>query len=134
MSALFKKMLLLGAAVVVGASFAFAQTAAPARAQAKTCPHFAGKWSSDFGPMVLKATPIKNHPGAYTVSGTYYWSGRYQRITGTLSGSNLYGRWIQSDRWGYLSMVLSPDKTGFGGTWTEANKTGGGRWNGNCTG
>src|ERR1700682_5392474 len=104
----------------------------PAAASAK-CPDFAGTWTSDFGPMSLTAKPIKNKRDAYSVSGTYVWNGAKNRITGTVNGKRFFGRWIQSDRWGYLTIVESPDNTGFGGTWTEANHAGGGRWNGNCT-
>lgn len=116
-------------ALLAGAVLA---AAAPQAASA-ACPHFAGTWTSDFGPMTLKATPIKGKPDAFVVSGTYVWSGTADRITGTANGKQFTGRWIQSDRWGYLTMLESPDDTGFGGTWTEANRTGGGRWNGNCT-
>jgi hypothetical protein len=97
------------------------------------CPHFGGTFSSDFGPMKLTAKPIAHKKDVYAVSGTYYWDGHYDTITGTLSGNRLSGQWTQPDRSGYLSLTLLPDASAFHGSWTEANHTGGGGWNGTCT-
>jgi hypothetical protein len=118
--------LALAAVLISGFGAASAQTT-------KSCPHFVGTWPSDYGSLTLKAEPIADRKDAYIVSGWYPWQGYSARISGTLNGDTLVGRWIQHDRWGYLNFVLSPDRTGFVGTWIEANKSGGGRWNGHCS-
>jgi hypothetical protein len=87
------------------------------------CRGFAGTWDSDYGTMPISVV-------GETVSGTYD-GGRFEA---TLSGRVLQGQWVQQDRWGRLSFSLGGDGNSFAGTWTEADGSGGGAWNGRCAG
>lgn len=92
---------------------------------AAACRGFTGTWTTQHGPVTLTVE-------GQTVTGSY--PHNQGRIEGRLAGSVLEGRWIQTDRPGLLRFELAPDGKTFRGSWTEANGTGGGGWDGTCAG
>lgn len=89
------------------------------------CSGFTGNWNSDFGAMQLVVQGAR-------ASGNF--GGPGNTIEGTVNGNVLEGRWVQPSRSGLLRFVLNPASRSFTGIWREANGSGGGYWNGMCSG
>lgn len=92
-----------------------------------TCPQFAGKWSTDYGTLIL-------HRSGAQVSGTQEWGGKLNKIAGTLSGNVLVGKWVQTNGSRWFRITESPDSRTFAGSrgFGPAVTNGGSSWLGTC--